>query len=466
MKRFVLALLVSFISFFVSAATITWIGVSGSNWNYTANWSTATVPTSADDVIFNTSVIVEMDILTGGTYTINSLLITNNSTVDLQKTQSGGGDRFFQLASTSTTTPGLKIDNGCTLTIDAINTGGGTIEYSLALTGNAGVTGEIYGNLYIKGTGAGNGGAEIDLSDGAANFAALVVKSSGYIKYFINTDNTSPGAGSYLTMENGSIYEIEKNGGSFPDGTWEPNSLAKVTGTTNAGPGFNGNSYGNLEWNAVLQTSASVIGKDISFNNVDILNTGSAVLRAKGGTGATTYTMTINGNLNVAIGTILETSGNSTISGAPGIIQVKGNVINNGIIRENSSVTGNQFQLTGTSNQNISGSGSWTGDDLTFIMNNAAGATLNAPLNLPNNLALTNGKITTTAPFLLTMIAGSSYTGGSITSFVDGPMKKIGNTDFTFPVGTGGIYAPIGISGGIGALATDEFTKALPKAIK
>ena len=62
------------------------------------------------------------------------------------------------------------------------------------------------------------------------------------------------------------------------------------------------------------------------------------------------------------------------------------------------------------------------------------------------------------------MIAGSSYTGGSITSFIDGPMKKIGNTNFTFPVGTGGIYAPIGITNGTGELATDEFTAQYVRA--
>jgi len=56
------------------------------------------------------------------------------------------------------------------------------------------------------------------------------------------------------------------------------------------------------------------------------------------------------------------------------------------------------------------------------------------------------------------MIDGSAYTGGSVTSFIDGPMKKIGNTDFTFPVGTGGIYAPIGIANGTSEMATDQFT--------
>ncbi len=82
-------------------------------------------------------------------------------------------------------------------------------------------------------------------------------------------------------------------------------------------------------------------------------------------------------------------------------------------------------------------------------MNNPAGATLLHHLTLPDSLALTNGILTTKADSLLTMVDDAKYSGGSINSFINGPMKKIGNDDFIFPVGTstgaGGIYAPIGI---------------------
>jgi len=127
------------------AATITWIGPSGSNWNNTANWSTITVPGLADDVIFNTSVSVEMDIIpttASQTYTIHSLLVTSNAAVTLTRTQPGGGTRIFRLASIDAASPGLKIDNGASLTISAANTGG-TLNYTLDLTGAAGVTGDI-----------------------------------------------------------------------------------------------------------------------------------------------------------------------------------------------------------------------------------------------------------------------------------------------------------------------------------
>ncbi|MBK7289816.1 MAG: hypothetical protein IPI78_05990 [Chitinophagaceae bacterium] len=55
------------------------------------------------------------------------------------------------------------------------------------------------------------------------------MKSTGIIRYVDNAGNTdSDPSGTYLTMENGSQYIIEKNGGSFPaGGLWNPNSLAK-----------------------------------------------------------------------------------------------------------------------------------------------------------------------------------------------------------------------------------------------
>jgi hypothetical protein len=62
------------------------------------------------------------------------------------------------------------------------------------------------------------------------------------------------------------------------------------------------------------------------------------------------------------------------------------------------------------------------------------------------------------------MVDNATYTGGSSTSFVEGPMKKIGDDPFDFPIGLGNMYAPIGISGGTGSSVTDEFTAEYVRA--
>jgi hypothetical protein len=106
----------------------------------------------------------------------------------------------------------------------------------------------------------------------------------------------------------------------------------------------------------------------------------------------------------------------------------------------------------------------------------SADLTLNCPVGINNELTLQSGTITSSNTNLLVMydnstVVGMNYgtltSGGSDNSFVNGPMKKIGNDAFVFPVGK--LYAsnPLGGSpvGGHRLIAmsapantTDEFT--------
>jgi hypothetical protein len=446
MKRLLLSLILSLSFAFANSVPIIWTGLAGDGkWNTAGNWSALTVPTAIDDVTFPISATVEMDILSSTTYTIHSLLITTNSTVTLQRTQVGGGTRVFQLASTSSSIKGLQIDNGSTLTIDAINTTTGTLNYELAFTGGPGVTGEVSGNLYFKGSGvAGTCSAEIDLQDDGTHYAAFVVKNLGVIKYFTNTGNTGPSTGSYLTMESGSIYEINKNGGSIPPGTWDPNSLTKVNGTGANPPTFFGTVYGNLEWTCPGQIAYGP-NLNLTFNNVNFISTGLLAFRVKTGASAGNYTMTINGNLDISATTLIDVVSLNSLATSSGKIILKGHLNNQGTLTTNGiSTTTSEFELNGISNQNITNTGTITGTRLTLIMNNAAGATLLTPVTLPYKLTLTSGKIRTTSTNILSMSDNAPIpTGGSSTSFVEGPMKKGGHDNtFTFPIGVGSIYAP------------------------
>jgi hypothetical protein len=56
------------------------------------------------------------------------------------------------------------------------------------------------------------------------------------------------------------------------------------------------------------------------------------------------------------------------------------------------------------------------------------------------------GNIVTDAVNLLIMNAGSTVTAVSDAAYISGPLRKIGNTAFTFPIGKGGFYRPAGIS--------------------
>lgn len=457
MKKLVVSsLLLLFFTRISLAQTNTWTGGASGNWSSNSSWSLGHFPTSVEDVVIATNTTINVDVFVSQFNNIRSLQITGGVTVTLGC--SINGTRTLQLSSTAAVTKGLNIETGNTLIMDATNTGPGTGNWYLGLTGAGGVTGIINGTLEFAGTGSGPGGARLDVYAGVSANAALVVSATGSIIYRDDTGNTASAAGPYFTMQAGAVYEIQKNGGSFPDGNWDAASIAKATNTGTNPPTFLGSSYGQLEINLPGINVPLFFNKNISFTTVNLISTGADVVRVKTGTSAGSFTLTINGNLTVAAPSILETSGNTTTSGGAGIIVVRGHIINNGIIRENSTVTGNEIQLAGTTLQTIAGSGNWLGNELLFTINNAAGAQLLSPLVLPYNLALTNGKINTDAVNLLTMIDNTTYTGGSVTSFIDGPMKKIGDDSFIFPIGTGSIFAPLAMVNVSGQALTDEFT--------
>jgi hypothetical protein len=82
--------------------------------------------------------------------------------------------------------------------------------------------------------------------------------------------------------------------------------------------------------------------------------------------------------------------------------------------------------------------------------------TLDGQVEVNGTLTLTDGLVRTTSSNLLVIVAGASVTGTSDNSYVDGPIKKIGNTSFEFPVGNSGNFQPVTISAP--SAATDEFT--------
>ena len=91
-----------------------------------------------------------------------------------------------------------------------------------------------------------------------------------------------------------------------------------------------------------------------------------------------------------------------------------------------------------------------------LTINNANGVFLDKPTSVGGSLTLTNGIVYSNAVNLLTFNAGASTVGASNISYVSGPVKKIGNTAFTFPVGAANMYRSFAISPPVSI--TDEFT--------
>lgn len=81
------------------------------------------------------------------------------------------------------------------------------------------------------------------------------------------------------------------------------------------------------------------------------------------------------------------------------------------------------------------------------MLNKSGGsASLATALAVSGTVTLVKGTLTTTSSNLLTINSGGSVSGASDSSFIDGPVKKIGNSAFVFPVGKGYSYRAVEIS--------------------
>lgn len=80
------------------------------------------------------------------------------------------------------------------------------------------------------------------------------------------------------------------------------------------------------------------------------------------------------------------------------------------------------------------------------INKTANDVTINCPVSITNQLTFMNGRFFTSAANTITLQSTAAAVGATDLSYVNGPITKIGNTAFVFPVGKNGKYRPISIS--------------------
>ena len=445
----------------------TWIGISGSNWSTGANWSPSGTPGTLDNVDINGFTgTINMDIIPS----VRSLLVHNGSVVTL----TNNGSRNFSVSSTLATPKGVQVDDGCTLTFHN-SAASGTVK--LLVTNGTGVTGLINGNLYFTANG---GSSLLETFSGAVANANFVVGSTGYIKYFANNAGNSNTSATSFTMQNGAVYEIAKNGGSFPNGSYAPNSYCLATGAVAAGPSFLGTVYGNLHWNNPSQTTSYGFNSNLTFNTVRIIRNND-FLNVKSGGGTANYTLTINDSLVIESGQTFGTTSSTVVAPYGGVVILKGHFLNNGTFTKSGAVgSRDTLELSGALNQNYSGSGVIIGQQ-TIKVNNPNGVTLNSPLNLPHALVLNNGLIKTDAINLLTLNQTPTFTPvisaasaiysslnnnptgrpafGVNQSYIVGPLRIVTSNlavpYLAFPVGSNSIHRPFFIRNAIGTFTVD-----------
>lgn len=132
-------------------------------------------------------------------------------------------------------------------------------------------------------------------------------------------------------------------------------------------------------------------------------------------------------------------------------------VYSNFIIDGEFVANGRTVNFGGSSAGSISGAtGSVSFDELTTTKAAGLTTTLSIPVTVNDNLDLVSGTFTTDATNLIIIADSATTNGGNDTSFVIGPLRKVGNQAFVFPLGKGSKWARLGMSAP--SSATDAFT--------
>ncbi|MEP7079741.1 MAG: hypothetical protein ABI784_03380, partial [Ginsengibacter sp.] len=210
---------------------------------------------------------------------------------------------------------------------------------------------------------------------------------------------------------------------------------------------YTGNAYGTLYNNDI--TGNVVIASDATYS------TGyGSFIRSNVITGDATFT---NNGSNLfydadAVGTGNHYTSNviynknSSVAFTVGIGDTTS--IGAGLSLNSNAITLGKIQFTGNNDGIVQQSGSTPIIIPTLIMNKGGKAkiTLMDSVIATTNLNLKSGIIETGVNSNLVLPDNMTYLGGSDSSYVDGPMLKIGNEAFTFPVGQKNAFAPITIT--------------------
>lgn len=312
----------------------------------------------------------------------------------------------------------------------------------LEVTGNFTLDGEYSGttNLTLSGTddidGAGSitNTADLIISGGARTIlsTAVLTKSSGNLDIAVSSSVTNKGS---ITL-GGDIT------GTDATSTWTNDASAILniggallsTGTFIASAsGNNVNYYGSADQNIKLPNAAT-------YHDLSLTGSGTKTL-----TGNTI----INGDINITSTFDVDAANNYSIN-------LLGDWSNSGgtFNAQSGLITFNGSAAQTISNSNAAGESFYN-----MTIDNSNGTTLSLnPVTVNNALTLTSGNVNTTASNILIIADNATSTSGKSSSFVDGPMRKVGDEAFVFPVGAGTVWARLGISAPSNPFPFTEYT--------
>ncbi len=303
-------------------------------------------------------------------------------------------------------------------------------------------------------------------------------------KVVMNVSGNYLQSGGYMDMAYG-----ESNAAAFNELRLSGNFLLSGSGILTTGTGDASITNGLLIFNkSGTQTYSVTNVNNIGFVNYQV-NSGSTleilseVILSSHTTAVWAGQFTVNngGTLNAGSQRITSSSGGSTGDNNTFTLQAGGRIIT-------ANAAGLQVDAsTGTISTSLAATTFNSGADYEFagnatgvfttsptantirnlIVNNSGGTvTMSQPLSVTGALQLNNGILVSTMTNLLTINDDATATAGNYSParYVDGPLRKIGNDAFTFPVGKLGVYAPASISapGAVNAEYRAEYFRSAP----
>ncbi|NUQ25856.1 MAG: hypothetical protein HUU34_18050 [Saprospiraceae bacterium] len=399
------------------------------------------------EVIVNSG--VNLTIINGtGTYdlTVNGTITNSGAIIKATSIIQIGSGGVYDHARDGGSIPGASWNSSstCEITgkvnnnITGLNQTFGHLKWnSPGQTGNQNLpsTGQIFvsGDFEISDTGTG----ELRLNQDFLTLIGDFTQTSGHFR-MANADNSRIiTVNGNFSMSGGTLEIASGGGGAMGDGIFELYGDFSFTGgSIEENTGSTGSGYFIFVGAAPQQYVKS--GGAAYVDNIHFY--------IASGTEVSFGTSVIDGTTGDFI---LDPGGQLTTAnsgGVPGTILVGGS-------KTYSSEAAYEFQGSNT------GVFTTTPDANTIsslIVNSPAGLSLDMPLTVNTVCLFIDGILTTTSINLLTFSDEADYTGAGDDTFVDGPVQKIGDDAFTFPIGNATNYAPIGISAP--AISTDAFT--------
>lgn len=391
--------------FSINAFSQNWTGNVNSDWNNPANWSAA--PASNATITINpanyTGAQASPIINTVPSFNANKLSVLNGALLTVAEDLTVNKDLVIDLG-------GQVIMSSGTVTIGQhlVISDGKTSNPSLLTINGAQLS--VAGNVLFRND-AGNYMPSLTLNSGS-----LLVEGN------LNWLGQSPGTGAPKFMMKGGTANVQGNILNLPGSTVKLH-IAMSAGNFN----FSGDSIRMINANDSIKQiypAGFTLSDTTNWYNGGVFTTDSAITTFNG------YTRLLSmGEYDFHSIKINAAKTLDVIS--PTFINVKGNFTNDGtyIPRANSTIfTGNAQQFIGGSVQTVFSA---------LILNNSSsqGITLNQSASVSEVIGFMSGKINTSSAHLLTLLNGAVANPGTANSFVNGPLKKIGNQFFEFPIG-------------------------------